>query len=126
MYKTLKPIIEYFRIYTQIDDFLTWKSRFSIVGDRKGTLYSLVKVTQKRNLSNITMEDLMAFKRYTYSISRTNTEIIHAMTSLRCLLRYHRKRGLLCIRPDVVGKLDINIKGVTSRYPQESFRTLLR
>ena len=107
MYKLLKPLIERYKIYLHIDEYLEWKSKFAHV-PRRQSLYKLVELSKKTSVEQITMDDLEAFKKHCHAFYRTDTMISSAMREVRCFLRYWKKRGKNCLRPDVVGDLKIN------------------
>ena len=99
MNKLIKKLIDRYRIYDQIDEFLDYKSQFcTTMGERKSMLTEMLKMARISDVRDITVHDLKTIsQRLTgrYSTFRRDSYV----KVLRCFIRYYRQRKLTSINP---------------------------
>lgn len=95
----IKTIIKKYRLHEQIEDFLTYKSKFcTTIGQRREMLLEMLKMARIEDIREMTIQDLKTIeKRLTgrYSTFQRDSYI----KVLRCFIRYYRQRRLTDINP---------------------------
>lgn len=108
-YNLVKKLVDHYRIFIQIDEYLEWKSRFANLLTRKDVLYTFVSLTKRNDIRAVTIGDLERYRLYLVGQYGSSFFVISHLREVRCLLRFHHKRGLDCLRPEVIREIDINL-----------------
>lgn len=100
-------------IFYQIEEFIAWKSdRCSMSQEDKNVLYDFARRSSKKDVKDISVEDIVSYIEHLKSIHQTQHPLDRAIITIRSFLRYFRARKYISIKADEIN-VDLTVADAT-------------